>query len=132
MGKNKQTNQQKPRKTRMWLKQLNLRESSGAGTKCKDAEVGVRNADTVSDKTQHKAKDTGTDRLPVMAVSAISTDICPLVSLHHGLEPRISILPACLATVASTNESAHRRLRKRKRGGKTSLCLLGLMKTTCI
>lgn len=55
----------------MWLEQLNLRESSGAGTKSKDAEVGVRNADTaesVSDKTQHKAKDTGTDRLPVTAV----------------------------------------------------------------
>lgn len=80
----------------MWLEQLNLRESSGAGTKSKDAEVGVRNTDTaesVSDKTQQKAKDTG-DRLPMMAVSATSTDICPLVSLHHGLEPRISILPA--------------------------------------
>ena len=43
---------------------------------------------------QHKAKDTGTDRLPVTAVSATSTHTSPLVSLHHGAEPRVSILPA--------------------------------------
>ena len=81
----------------MWLEQLSLRESRRVGTKSKDPEVGVRNADTaesVSGKTQHKAKDTGTDRLPVTAVSATSTHTSPLVSLHHGAEPRVSILPA--------------------------------------
>lgn len=96
-GEEKKTNQQKSSKTGMWLEQLNLRENSGVGNKSKDVEGGVRNADTaesVSGKTQHKAKDTGTDRVPVTAVSATSTHICPLVSLHHEAEPRISILPA--------------------------------------
>ena len=92
---------------------------------------GMQTQQTVSDKTQHKAKDTGTDRVPVTAVSASSTHISPLVSLHHGAGAQ-NLHSACLATVASTNESAHRRLRRRKRGRKTSLCLLGLMKTSCI
>lgn len=125
-GKKKKTNQQQSSETETGLQELNLRanskswdksrEAKRVGKECRHSRISFRQ-NTAQGKRHWKGQ------------SARDGCFCHQHTyLPSGSPPchragAQNLHSARLATVGSTNESTHRRLRRRERGGKSSLSL---------